>query len=194
MGDQNNFSQVGQRWSGWARIVGVGIALLAFGLGSGFIYNEVYKSPALNYTLLPEYNLGEQVFSGIVIENRGRIPLTEVRVIMADLGNAIETLNMPGAHEPVQIVEGGEGQSELHLLAPQLSTGESFSIYLLTNGPLDLGGNKLLVTSKEAVGKASTSESPGFVALLMLTGALTWAGMISILGRDLYSKVKPYFE
>jgi hypothetical protein len=85
MSEQKGLAAFGKKWSGCARILGAGTALVAacitcaglLGVGN-FLYNEVWQSKLLVYTVLPYYDLGGQTFTGLVVENRGRAPLTNV--------------------------------------------------------------------------------------------------------------------
>jgi hypothetical protein len=83
-------ASVGERWKGWGTIASAIIAFVVLILGGGFFYNEVWKSKVLTYTVLPTYDLGNQAFIGLVIENRGRVSLTDVDVIMSDLAAPIQ--------------------------------------------------------------------------------------------------------
>jgi hypothetical protein len=74
-------ASVGERWKGWAAIVTAAVAILAFVLGGGFLYQEVWKSKVLSFTALPLYEVRDQVFAGLVVENRGRVNLSEVKII-----------------------------------------------------------------------------------------------------------------
>lgn len=180
MGEQNNLNERIRRWAEWAKIITAVVAGVTLLLGGGFFYNEVWNAADLRYTFLPEYDLDNQVFSGIVLENRGRVPLTNVRIDMADIGSEIEKVNMPGAHEPVEIVSGGEGHSELHVLMPRLSSGASLPVYMLTQGPLVLGENTLLITSDEVGAKPSTTlgEYDVFIVGLLLLNLVAFAATL----------------
>ena len=167
----------GDRWGGLAKVLGTVVAILAIlGLGS-FISNEVWQKKSLTYTILPSYDLGEQAFSGLVIENRGRVPLTDVQIILTDLEATIQALQMPGAHEPANIVDGGEGQNQVRIELPRFSKGGSLPIYLMTSSAVTVtpGGN-FLVTSAETVGEASSNPDTTFLVqniMLTVLGALT---------------------
>lgn len=159
MSQQRDFAAIGQRWSGWAKIVGTLIALAALLGFGGFFYNEVWQSKMLTYTILPSYDLGDQAFSGLVIENRGRVTLTGVQIVLSNLETPIEALNMPGAHEPVQVTSGGVGYREALIEMPRLSKGTSLSIYMLTSGVVTLEDQRtFLVSSKETIAVPSRRE------------------------------------
>ena len=153
----DKFAEFGNRWSGWAKIIATVVALLALlGLGS-FIYNDIWQKKSLTYTILPSYDLGKQAFSGLVIENRGRVPLTDVQIIVTDLEAPIQALQMPGVHEPANIIDGGEGQNQVRIELPRLSKEGSLSIYLMTGSVVSIApGDNFLVTSAETVAKSST--------------------------------------
>ena len=165
----------GDRWGGLAKVIGTVVTILIFlGVGS-FIYNDVWQKKSLTYTILPSYDLGKQAFSGLVIENRGRVPLTNVLIILTDLEAPIQALQMPGVHEPANIVDGGEGQNQVRIELPRFSKEGSLSIYLVTNGVVNLtpGGN-FLVTSAEIVAKSSTElENSSLFVFAMLAGVLS---------------------
>ena len=167
----------GDRWGGLAKVLGTVVTILIFlGVGS-FIYNEVWQKKSLTYTILPSYDLGEQAFSGLVIENRGRVPLTDVQIIITDLEAPIQALRMPGAHEPANIVDGGEGQNQVRIELPRFSKEGSLPIYLMTNGVVNLTpeGN-FLVTSAEIVAKSSTElDVSSFLVTVVL--AAVFAGL-----------------
>jgi hypothetical protein len=165
----DEIAEFGNRWSGWAKIIGTVVALLAvLGVGS-FFYNEVWQKKSLTYTILPSYDLGEQAFSGLVIENRGRVPLTDVQIIITDLDAPIQVLRMPGAHEPANIVEGGEGHDKVRIELPRFSKGSSLPVYLVTNSaPRIEPGANFLVTSAEAVGEPSTEAADSLVNYLVM--------------------------
>jgi hypothetical protein len=155
----------------WLQVIGTVIALAGLVFGGGFFYNEVWKSKILTYTVLPNYDLGNgQTFSGLVIENRGREPLTDVQIILSNLEVPIEGLNMPGPHEPAQIVSGGEGQTELSIKMLRLSSGAPpLSIYILTSDALTLeAGKTFFISSKEVTGTPGEKE-PGKAYLIILS-------------------------
>ena len=170
----DKIAEFGNRWSGWAKIVGSVVSILIFlGVGS-FIYNEVWQKKSLTYTILPSYDLGEQAFSGLVIENRGRVPLTDVRIILTDLEAPIQALKMPGAHEPANIVDGGEGQNQLSIQLPRLSKGGSLSIYLMTSSAVKVvPGTNFLVVSGETAGESSAEPDKMFAVVEIMTAFIT---------------------
>jgi hypothetical protein len=162
MAENDDPVSMGQRLGGWANVLLAVIGLLTLlGVGPWF-YNEVWEKKLLTYTILPTYDLGTQVFTGVVIENRGRVTLTDVKVVFSDLGDPIDNVNMPGAHEPAYIATGGIGQEEMLIEMPRLSKEASLSIYLLTSDEVELAeGTTLYVSSSEVNGKASSeTDSP----------------------------------
>ena len=170
----DKIAEFGNRWSGWAKIVASVVSILIFlGVGS-FIYNEVWQKKSLTYTILPSYDLEEQAFSGLVIENRGRVPLTDVRIILTDLEAPIQALQMPGAHEPANIVDGGEGQNQLSIQLPRLSKKGSLSIYLMTSSAVKVvPGTNFLVVSGETVGESSAEPDKTLAAVESIIGLMS---------------------
>ena len=145
----------------WVAVAGLLVAIVAIVFGGNFFYNEVWRGKRLVYTILPAYDLGDQVFSGVVVENQGNVGLTEIELIISGLEFSITTLNMPGPHETIVIAEGGEGEKNLVVKMPRLSKGTSLAIYMLTEGHVTLEqGKTMQITSKEVTGKLS-SESGG---------------------------------
>lgn len=169
----------------WPQVISIVIGLAGLMLGGGFFYNEVWKSKVLTYTMLPTYDVGSQSFSGLVIENRGRVPLTDVQIILSDLEAPIESLNMPGPHEPAQVISGGEGQTELFIKMPRLSSeAPPLSIYILTSDTLTLEeGKTFFVSSKEVAGTPSEKEPP--TAYYVITSAV--ASIIVVVSGSLLS-------
>jgi len=179
MNEQRGLANIGQRWSGWARIIGTAVALAALlGLGTVF-YNEVWQSRVLTYTILPTYDLGNQFFTGLVIENRGRVTLTNVQIILSGLDAPMNIdPYMPGPHEPAELVSGGAGQREALIEMPRLSKGGSLSVYILTSGTAELvEGKSFLVNSEETPGVAS-SQGAEFTAV-EIAGVLV-AGIVIV--------------
>jgi hypothetical protein len=157
------------------KIGGFVIAVLGFLLGGGFFYNEIWKSKVLTYTVLPRYDLGDQVFSGLVIENRGRVPLTSLEIIFSNLDSDIDKLNIPGPHETLEVASGGEGKNELFIRMPRLSSGVSLAIYMLTSDTIYLeDGRTFRVTSKETVGVPVGKESSGAPVSIFLISFGLW--------------------
>ena len=68
MGKQKDLAGIGQRWSGWARIISTAITALAFLVGlcgvGNLLYDRIWQRKELAYTILPTYNLGGQTFTG----------------------------------------------------------------------------------------------------------------------------------
>ena len=173
----------GDRWGGLAKVLGTVVTILIFlGVGS-FIYNEVWQKKSLTYTILPSYDLEEQAFSGLVIENRGRVPLNDVQIIITDLQAPIQVLRMPGIHEPANIVAGGEGQNQVRIELPRFSKEGSLSIYLVTSSMVGIEpGHNFLATSAETVAKSSTkleNSSAAIPIFGLLAGVLTGLIMVA---------------
>lgn len=164
----------------WLQIIGTVIGIAGFILGGGFLYNEVWKSKVLTYTVLPNYDLGGQSFSGLVIENRGRAPLTDVRIILSGLEAPIGRLNLPGLHEFAEVVRGGEGQTELHIEMPRFSRGAPpLPIYIVTTDTIALQeGKTFFVSSKEVAGtsgeKGTTTIWEPIIVLVIGTVAVSF--------------------
>jgi hypothetical protein len=157
------------------KIGGFVVALLGFLLGGGFFYNEIWKSKVLTYTVLPRYDLGDQVFSGIVIENRGRVPLTSLEIIFSNLDSEIDKLNIPGPHETLEVASGGEGEKELFIRMPRLSSGVSLAIYMLTSENIYLEeGRTFRITSKETVGAPVGQQSSSAPISVFLISFVLW--------------------
>ncbi len=139
--------------SSWTDVASLVITLILLVVGGGFFYNAIWLRPDLTYNVLPTYDLGSRAFSGLVIENRGRSTLTDIDVSISGIEATIEEFNMPGAHEPAEIVAGGKGQREVRVRIPRLSPGASISLYMLTSRPISLEEKKsLYVSSKETPG------------------------------------------
>jgi len=175
MNEQRDFASIGQRWSGWAKIIGTVVALAAlFGFGT-FFYNEVWQSKVLTYTILPTYDLGNQLFTGLVIENRGRVTLTNVQIVLSNLDAPMNSdPYMPGPHEPAELVSGGAGQIEGLIEMPRLSKGASLSVYILTSGTAELvEGKSFLVNSEETPAVASSQQVEPTRAVVVLVGHLS---------------------
>jgi hypothetical protein len=157
------------------KVSGFIVALLGFLLGGGFFYNEIWKSKVLTYTALPTYDLGDQVFSGLVIENRGRVPLTELEIIISNLDSDIDKLNIPGPHETLLVASGGEGANELFITMPRLSSGVSVAIYMLTSDNIHLEeGKTFQVTSKETVGEPIGETTTATPISIFVASFILW--------------------
>jgi hypothetical protein len=157
------------------KIGGFIVALLGFLLGGGFFYNEIWKSKLLTYTVLPRYDLGDQVFSGLVIENRGRVPLTELEIILSNLDADIDKLNIPGPHETLRVASGGEGTNELFIQMPRLSSGVSVAIYMLTPTRINLEeGKTFRVTARETVGEPIGEATSGAPISIFIASFILW--------------------
>lgn len=83
--------------------------------------------------MLPSYTVANQGFSGLIISNSGRSPVTDMELIV-DFTSALVQMETDGPHEPYEIISGGEpGDSDLHLRMNRMSAGTELTIYFLTN-------------------------------------------------------------
>lgn len=182
MGERTKISSSVERWSGWLKLLGAVISLAGLLGFSGFFYERIWASKVLAYTLLPTYELTDQAFSGIVVENRGRVSLTDVQVVFADLEAPILALNMPGAHEPAAISAGGPGAADALIEIPRLSKEATISIYMLTTEAVKLEeGRTLFVSSNETVGVvATTAEQSEMQFARALAAASVLVGLIGV--------------
>lgn len=194
MTEEQSSERSGLKLSDYVRIGGFILAIIVFIFGGGFIYNNFYLSKILSYTILPGYDMGDQYFTGVVIENRGRVSLTDVDVIISDLESDIQILRMPGPHQTVNIVKGGEGTNELHAQIPKFFQESSLPIYMITTEPVTImEDDTLYIASSEVIGKSS-SEAPGILddisSFFVLGMGITIALLIVIskpVGRAIYN-------
>lgn len=165
------------------RLVTIIVSVSILVLGGGFVWNEVIKRKVLTYTVLPTYDLGDESFSGLVVENPGRVTLTEIEVIVSDLDSTIEKLNIPGLHETMNIERGGLGENELTITMPRLSGGSSLAIYIVTAESVTLEeGVTFKVTSLETTGEASSMSGDNKLRdLLAILMAMIVMGTIAVL-------------
>jgi len=148
------------QWVKIARIAAPIIALITLALGGGFLYKEVWQVSDLRYTMLPIYNLKDMAFSGLVAENRGRVPASDVCIILSDLEHDINGLHMPGPHEKADTTWDPENPTnEATIEMARLSPGSSLPIYLLTSGPVTLAEGTTFIISSDR-GKAHPSSEP----------------------------------
>jgi hypothetical protein len=177
------------RLNKWTKIASIArpiIALIVLVLGGGFFYSEVWHVPDVTYTVLPTYDLEDIAFSGLVVENRGRRTAHNVHIILADLGNSIERLHMPGPHEKADTTWNPETPTnEAAIEMERLSPGSSLPIYLLTSGPVTLAQGETFAISSDR-GNARLSSGPG--SSLWLFYVILCA---SILGTWLYLRGAP---
>lgn len=174
------------RWSGLAKwIAAIAGVLVLLGVGSAFT-NSVWQSKRLAYTILPMYDLQDRAFGGLVIENRGRVTLTDVQINISDLSATIEMLRMPGPHEPATVVDGGEGYSHVRIDMPRFSPGTSLPIYLLTTDIVSLDARRnFIITAAETVGKPSSEGDPITLSpssvILIISGIVLLAVVLAVL-------------
>ncbi len=180
-------------WHLPVRIAGVLVAIFAL-LGGGYFYEEIYKSKILTYTLLPGYDVEDQYFTGLIIENRGRVSLNDLDIILTDLKSKIEKISMPGPHQPVEIISGGVGKNEIHLRMPDLYRQGSLPIYMITSGPIEfVQGNNLFIASAETVGKENTVEGPSkptLFSIYFMTFLVVFSNALLIYMASMYSKLR----
>lgn len=127
----------------------VGIALLF--LGGGWFY-EVWHASDLVHSVLPTYEVGDQAFSGVVVENRGRATAHNVRISIANLGSTIDSIEVETS-EPFQIEDGGRDKDRVTVFTDRLVSGASVTIYMLTGIPTSTG-KEVTVTSDEGPGSS----------------------------------------
>lgn len=162
---------LGWRWSGWIQIIGILISLATLLGVSGYSYDQIWQRKSLTYAVLPTHDLGQEAFGGIVVENRGRVALTDVQIVLADLASPIGSLNIPGAHEPATVTRGGVGEVDALIEIPRLSRGASVSIYILSpEANRFVEDETLFVSSNEIVGVAAVVAER---SELMFTRALS---------------------
>ncbi len=142
-------------------IIGMLIGIGGFIFGGGWFYNHVYNAPVLSYTILQNYDLGTQYFSGLVIENRGRVQLTNIDVTIANLQYPIQSLNLPGLNPGLSIATGGVGNNNVGLINKRLFPGESFSIYLVTGDSISLEESSTFTIFSEEVKGTPSQETIG---------------------------------
>jgi hypothetical protein len=171
----------------WVGLAGVVIAALTLvGVGK-FIYDEVWHQKKLTYTVLPTYDLQNQFFTGLVVENRGRVTLTDVRIVFSDLDAPMRSdPYMPGAHEPANLVSGGKNQTEALIELPRLSKGASLPAYILTPEEVSLEESEtFFVSSRETPGVAGseTSSLGVFIIIGLVNVVLTFLVMLFLGSR-----------
>lgn len=157
----------------WLQIISIIVSITTFLFGSGYFYNNVIRRPILTYTLLPNYDLGNQFFNGVVIENRGRENQTDINIEIANLDSEIIKLHFPGIHEPTDIITGGVGTKSVRINMPRLSAGKALSVYFLTLQAIRLDEVNLLVSSSETVGQASGENITIWSATSIVSASIT---------------------
>ncbi len=168
--------------------ISAAIALAALLLGGGWFWNNVWDVPDVRYTILPVYELNDQAFGGVVIENRGRSTARDVYILIKNLNTTIRRLKID-TDEPYKILEGGEGSDRVAISQDMLTAGLSTSVYLLTPEKISLSfeGKTLMVRSHKGLAHPSPSpETPSWNAILvgLLIGFLL-AGIIGFLANRL---------
>lgn len=150
--DPSNFKELWEKWGRSVSTLSLLVALLALLLGGGWFYNQ-WRKPNLVYQVLASYELSDQVFSGIVVANSGRSAVTDLELVIDDLGTEIIQVAMPGAHETVELISGGTaGSTDLRLHMDRMTAGTDLSVYFLTKERPNIS-DSILITSSEMKGK-----------------------------------------
>jgi hypothetical protein len=171
----------GRGWEFWLKLVTTLVAVGGlFGLGTLF-YEQVWRQKKLTYTVLPTYDLQNQFFTGLVVENRGRVNLTDVQIVISDLEAPMcSDPYMPGAHEPATVVSGGKNQTEALIELPRLSKGASLPVYILTPEEVRLEeGDTFHVSSSETPGVGTGGD--GMIVLYSVLAVIQIAAMFTAL-------------
>lgn len=165
MAQKNQLSQ----WANIAKMAAAIIALATLFLGGGFFYTEIWNVPDLRYIILPTYDVEELALSGLIVENRGRVPARDVEIILVDLEKVIERLYMPGPHEKVDTTWSPQNlTNEATIEMERLSPGSSLLIYLLTRGPVTLDEGKTFIISSDR-GRATSAFEDTEQELIQMT-------------------------
>ncbi len=163
------------RWADIAKIAAAIIALATLVLGGGFVYNEVWHVSDLTYTILPTYDMKTTAFSGLVVENRGRVPARDIDIILVDLEHDIQDLQMPGPHEEANTTWNPNNPTNMVTIKmARLSPGAALSIYLRTSGPVTLAeGETFTIVSDRGKARVSASaELPSFWIGIIVAGVI----------------------
>jgi hypothetical protein len=170
----------GRGWQSWLSLITVAISTLAL-LGAGTVLvDEVWRARELTCAVLPKYDLGNEFLTGLVVENRSRATLTDVRIAISDLeAPMLSDPFVPGSHGLAMLVEGGQGHTGAQVEIAQLSKGESLSVYILTREEVTLEESRTFsVSAKETSGaEASHGTSLADVGI----GALVGIGLLVVL-------------
>lgn len=165
----------------WLQIISIVVSIFVFLFGGGYFYNNVINRPILTYTLLPNYDLGNQFFNGVVIENRGRENQTDINIAIGSLDSEITMLHFPGIQEPTNIITGGVGAKSVLINMPRLSSGKALSVYFLTLHPIHIDGANILLSSSETVGQPSGENISVWSVTSIVSAAITvFAAIFSI--------------
>ncbi|KAA3645347.1 MAG: hypothetical protein DWQ07_12835 [Chloroflexi bacterium] len=154
MGISDRIAEGLNKWTGLWRLLTLIFVVLAFmGVGN-YIYDEIWRRKELTFTILQTFDLGDQFFSGLVVSNSGSVRLSDLRIVISDLGTEIISYNIPGATEPIELISGGPGFDHITLGMPRLSKGNELTIYFLTVDEIILAEPiTLSVTSDETAGR-----------------------------------------
>ena len=176
------------QWANVAKIVAAVAVVITLVLGGGFFYSEIWNVSDLRYTILPTYDAKDMVFSGLIVENRGRAPVRDVDIILTDLEHDISLLHMPGLYgkqadtdwDPNNPRNGATVEME------RLPEGSSLPIYLLTSSPITLGEGKTFAISSNR-GKAKPSSERGrLITILSAAATAVNLAMVAAGGALLY--------
>ena len=169
------------QWANIARIAAAITGLISLVLGGGFFYREVWHVSDLRYTVLPTYDMEDMALSGLVVENRGRMPARDVDIVLAGLEHDIERLYMPGAHEMADTT--WDPNNPIHgttIEMERLSPGSSLPIYLLTSGPIILAEGETFPISSDRGKARPSSGSVAIPSVFLLVFLLEAAAIIFI--------------
>jgi hypothetical protein len=101
-------------------------------------------------------------FSGLVVENRGRVPARDINIILVDLEYDIQELRMPGPHEKANTTWNPNNPTNgATIEMERLSQDSSLSIYISASGPVTLAeGKTLTIVSDRGKARASAFAGP----------------------------------
>ena len=165
-----------------AKIITALLGIVTVALGSGFFWTQVWHIPNLVYTILPSYEVGGQVFGGIVVENRGRASAHNVLFKLSDLNQPIQALKVK-SDDVIALREGGEGTPGLIMWSDRVTPGSTTTVYFLSREALSFDDH-LTVSFEEGAAIPGSGENPasGRAALTLVGffGALALTAVISV--------------
>jgi hypothetical protein len=167
------------RWADIAKIAGTIISLVTLLFGGNLFYSEVWNVSDLRYTVLPASDMEAAPFSGLVVENRGRVPAHEIEIILAGLEYDIQDLQMPGPHEKANTTwNPGNPTNSARIEMERLSPGLPLSIYIRTSGPVTLAeGRTFTVVSDRGKAGPSLKVVKVLVAQVVVDPLSFWIGI-----------------
>lgn len=173
-----------RNWWSYVSKLSTIVSLLTFLLGGGFCYKQFF-SPDLRYTILPVYEVSPSIFSGIILENRGRRPAEDVWVNLSLAPARIEQVRIK-TQEQYEIKRGGQpGDSHIAVSIPRIVQQSSFAIYFVTSQRPQLDHESVLVSSK--AGRARESSAPSMRGRELfyagMLGGIVAAGLLGFLTR-----------